>query len=297
MRSTPAMCFLIAFSSAVRGPSDAGRRIAAAGRLRSASAAAASHVADARFAALLALDSAGMVARIETVPGFFEPALLPVLAALDARQRDLDVRGAVGEIGVYHGRGFVPLALLRREGEAAVAVDCFEEQQHNRDESGCGNEAAFNATLERFCCAHDVVSVACDSTQLAPADLLAAARGPIRLLSVDGSHTEEAVLADLSLAAAALAGGGVVILDDAVNADWPGVVSGLARHVFEAGEGEDRRLLPFALGYNKAFLCTARWQAVYGEALAPLGRKRARFLGHDCAVLPLGWIAAHFAND
>lgn len=296
MRSTPAMCFLIAFSSAVRGPSDAGRRIAAAGRLRSASAAAASHVADARFAALLALDSAGMVA-LETVPGFFEPALLPVLAALDARQRDLDVRGAVGEIGVYHGRSFVPLALLRREGEAAVAVDCFEEQQHNRDESGCGNEAAFNATLERFCCAHDVVSVACDSTQLAPADLLAAARGPIRLLSVDGSHTEEAVLADLSLAAAALAGGGVVILDDAVNADWPGVVSGLARHVFEAGEGEDRRLLPFALGYNKAFLCTARWQAVYGEALAPLGRKRARFLGHDCAVLPLGWIAAHFAND
>ena len=60
---------------------------------------------------------------------------------------------------------------------------------------------------------------------------------------------------------------------------------------------EDRRLLPFALGYNKAFLCTARWQSVYGEALAPLGRKRARFLGHDCAVLPLGWIAAHFAND
>ena len=160
----------------VSGASDAGRRIAATARLRRASAVAVSQLCgDPRFAKVLTLDSTGTMA-LEQVPGFFEPALLPVLMALDARQRSLEIHGAVGEIGVYHGRSFVPLALLRREGEVAVAIDCFEEQQHNRDDSGRGSEAAFHTTLRRFGCAHDVVTFGCDSTMLAPADLRAAAK-------------------------------------------------------------------------------------------------------------------------
>jgi len=95
-----------------------------------------------------------------------------------------------------------------------------------------------------------------------------------------------------------LADGGVVLLDDAVNADWPGVASGLARHVL-SGEGDSsaRTLRPFALGYNKALLSTSAWLDGYRDVLAPFERKRATFLGHECAVLPAGWIAAHFAND
>ena len=75
-----------------------------------------------------------------------------------------------------------------------------------------------------------------------------------------------------------------------------GVVSGLARHVY--GEAhKERRLLPFALGYNKAFLSTGPWLDSYREALTPLARKQAALLGHECAILPAGWIATHFAND
>jgi len=60
---------------------------------------------------------------------------------------------------VYHGRGFVPLALLRRAGEVAVAVDVFEDQHLNQDASGEGSEAGFNATLRRFGVADDVVRI------------------------------------------------------------------------------------------------------------------------------------------
>lgn len=245
------------------------------------------------FKPISELDPEGQLA-LERVPGFFEPALIPALLEIDAIQKALNVFGAVGEIGVYHGRGFVPLALLRRDGEVAVAVDCFGEQQHNQDDSGVGSEVAFRNALRLFRCTANVNILRCDSTTLTAEELRTSAQGPLRLLSIDGSHTESAVLSDLSLAAAVLAEGGVALLDDAVNPDWPGVITGLARHVFSDAQP---RLLPFALGYNKAFLAAPQWLDAYRDALSPLARKHAALLGYECAILPAGWIAAHFAND
>jgi len=68
------------------------------------------------------------------------------------------VVGALVEVGVYHGKSFVPLALLRRPGELCLAIDCFERQEHNRDESGEGDRAAFEknvAAAMRACCTAD----------------------------------------------------------------------------------------------------------------------------------------------
>ena len=56
---------------------------------------------------------------VESVPGFFEPGLLPILYDLHKCQRIDEVHGAVAEIGVYHGRSFVPLAMLRSDREAS----------------------------------------------------------------------------------------------------------------------------------------------------------------------------------
>ena len=213
-----------AVTLSMRGPSDERRRSTAAVRQLKSTTAALTWLAEhdtAKHFEVAMEDSSGVMA-LETVRGFFEPGLLPALHCLDTHQKKIGTLGSVGEIGVYHGRSFVPLALLRRESEVAVAVDCFDEQQYNQDESGVGSEAAFNETLRRFGCTQDVRVLSCDSTSLTPDELLAAACAPFRLLSVDGSHTEEAVIADLALASAVLADGGVVILDDAVNPDWPG---------------------------------------------------------------------------
>jgi hypothetical protein len=275
------------------------RAAVAATRLRKASASAAEelrHTKHANFAE----DAAAQLmvaAALEETAGFFEPALLPALIALDEAQRVRCVHGSVAEIGVYHGRGFVPLALLRRDGEKAVAIDVFDQQELNKDGSGVGKRAAFEATLRQWGCAHDVVTLSADSTQLDPSTLLDQTNGSsVRLLSIDGSHTAGAVRAVLELAEAVLSDGGVVLLDDALNPDWPGVVTGLVEHVIGGGA-----LRPFALGFNKAFCCLperAPWSSeVYRSALAPLGRKQAQFLGHPCEILPAGWIAAHYGND
>jgi hypothetical protein len=202
---------------------------------------------------------------------------------------------------VYHGRSFLQLALLRRAGEQAVAIDCFAHQEHNQDSSGVGHRATFDANLARFGCDDESIRVIdADSTVLTPRAVLGGDENSddrFRLFSVDGSHTESAVLSDLRLAEACLCDGGMVLLDDACNADWPGVVSGLVQYQAQADPSLDARLQPFALGYNKAFLTQARWHEAYSRALRPRARKVSAFLGFDCVVLPQGWIATHFAND
>ena len=82
------------------------------------------------------------------VKGFMEPGLLRLLLAIDDLQAELGVSGALAEVGVYHGKSFAPLALLRRPGETCVAVDCFDAQEHNVDESGVGSRDAFLRNLE-----------------------------------------------------------------------------------------------------------------------------------------------------
>ena len=77
-----------------------------------------------------------------------EPGLLRLLLAIDDLQAELGVSGALAEVGVYHGKSFAPLALLRRPGETCVAVDCFDAQEHNVDESGVGSRDAFLRNLE-----------------------------------------------------------------------------------------------------------------------------------------------------
>lgn len=87
--------------------------------------------------------------QMDRVSGFFEPQLLQLYwrlfllqgqqlraaaykahGATTAESQRLNGRGmpsaAVGEIGVFHGKSFLPLWALRSEGEAAVAIDLFE---------------------------------------------------------------------------------------------------------------------------------------------------------------------------
>ena len=270
------------------------------------------------------------------VKGFFEPGLLRVYLALDEMHERRGVSGALAEIGVFHGKSFIPLALLAAPGERAVAVDCFADQTANRDGSGEGCRAAFERNLSDAldaCCRREeeeeeeaeeaeeeeegegddgedaataatprlarrpplpawVSIVEADSTTLS--GLADVPDGGCRVVSVDGCHTAAATAADLALAHAALHPEGVVVLDDAFNPDWPGVVTGLFEWSAESG----RALRPFALAYGKAFLArpgAARER--YFRRLAPGARKTATFMGEEVAVYPHGWISAFHGNE
>ena len=257
------------------------------------------------------------------VKGFMEPGLLRFLLTIDDFHEQRGVFGALCEIGVYHGKSFAPLALLRRPGETCVAVDCFDAQEHNVDDSGVGDKNAFLRNVEaavRECMgdwgdeANEDLSdededgwlavIEGDSTAVDAGMLSDAAGGPVRIFSVDGCHTAETTRSDVELASQCLHPEGIVLVDDAFNPDWPGVVTGLSEWCARA-KGTDWDLAPFAIGFNKVAMCRVDRHGAYLAAVRDAGkcpsgarvRKSAEFLGWECAVLSHGWIATFHANE
>ena len=222
--------------------------------------------------------------------GWVEPPTLgrtlDVLRALSRAQASLGVEGGVAEIGVHRGRLFVGLQLLEPD-RTAVAIDVFGDQHLNLDGSGFGDLRRFESNVRRWADWSRVVVEQADSTLMSGADVRRLAGGPIRLFSVDGGHTAETVLTDLRTAEAALADGGIVIVDDVFNEAWPGVAVGMSRYL-----GTDGALVPFAIGFNKTYLTDPARASVYRAALCRrferrtrIALKTAQFHGHDVEVL------------
>jgi hypothetical protein len=188
---------------------------------------------------------------LNTVEGWLSPLSARVTAVLGRLQTTRGIKGAVGEIGVHHGRFFILLYLICSGDERAFAVDVFDAQSLNVDRSGRGDESLFLRNLIAHAGERDrLVLFARDSNTLS-ADEVRERTGPCRLISIDGGHTAATTENDLRLADALLVEGGITVLDDYFNPKWPGVSTGAARYFL----APDTRLKPFLIAPNKLFLC------------------------------------------
>jgi hypothetical protein len=199
-------------------------------------------------------------------------------------QASQGVQGAVGEIGVHHGRLFVLLDLLRVPGERSFAVDLFDEQHLNVDRSGEGDLDAFLRNVNRHVGSHLHVAVfSGSSSDLHPSEILEAV-GRVRLMSVDGGHTSELTLNDLQIAHEVLTADGLVVVDDFFNYLWPGVMSGVVAYL-----SKHDGLVPIGLSPNKLYLTRPASATQYREALgsAPAGFRsyESELLGQPIAVV------------
>lgn len=222
------------------------------------------------------------------VEGWFEPESAEVMASLLLHQIDAGLGGGVAEIGVHHGRSFLLLANGLMPGEPAVALDVFEQQDQNTDQSGKGDRARFEQNLERWASDASVSIVASSSLDITKE----AARevfGRPRFFSVDGGHTAEITRHDLELAEASIAEGGIVVLDDLLNGHWMGVLTGTASYLLD-----QPALLPFALSPNKLYLtdsaeAAADYTAHLRGALPDLlGKRDVEFFGTTIDVYGQG---------
>lgn len=216
------------------------------------------------------------------VEGWLRTEAALVIAALGERQQALGVRGGAAEIGVHHGKLFILLYLLGREQEKAVAIDVFADQHLNVDRSGGGDLEKFRRNLERHADTRRLVVHQGNSLDLSGAELMRLAEGPLRLVSVDGGHTPGLAAHDLATAETALADGGIIVVDDVFNEQWPGVCDGVHRYF-----AERPNLVPFAIGHNKTYFCRPSYRDAYREAAVAVASSATTpdFLGEQVAVL------------
>jgi Methyltransferase domain len=192
------------------------------------------------------------------VTGWLNEGAISCVIAFGKWQDENNILGDVAEIGVHHGKFFVLLANLRRQHERAFAVDVFDDQHLNPDNSGRGDLVKFKEHLRSYTDEIGITIIAKDSQALTRGDFYRSRRGNVRLFSVDGSHTADHTASDLATAAQLLAAQGLIILDDFYNPDWPGVQEGFHRYLASTPD-----VVPFAYGNNKLYMCKAESHARY----------------------------------
>jgi hypothetical protein len=202
--------------------------------------------------------------RAQQVEGWVDGRLYPSLVVLHEVQTELGIKGGVMEIGVHHGRFFLPLNAMVETGEGpSFALDLFAQQALNIDRSGQGNLQIFQQNLVKHD-RHGGANVTCisgDSTRLRHGDLSRYTAVRPKVISIDGGHTVEHTISDLEFAASVIHDSGAIFLDDILNSQWIGVFEGAVTFL-------QRRptLWPLLVGYNKLLLVPMSVHGAYLNA-------------------------------
>jgi hypothetical protein len=216
------------------------------------------------------------------VDGWTPPGAIIMILRIAELQRSLGITGNVAEIGVHHGRLFILLYLLKNPGEKALAIDLFQHQELNVDQSGKGDREVLLANLRKYADTQDVLIHTGDSQELTGPYVTDLAGGPFRLFSIDGGHAVTVTQHDLATAEASLAPGGVIILDDYFNEIYPEVSIGTTNFF-----RDPRRIVPFAIGGGKVMFCHPDYATTYAEGLRSCRKHVAErtFLGSPVVCL------------
>jgi predicted O-methyltransferase YrrM len=204
-------------------------------------------------------------------------------------QSGLGVKGPVAELGAFEGRFFIALAKALKDGERALGIDIFEwpnPQVIDRFEANCVRQGVP---------AEKRITWKADSNKMAPGELLAKLNGQkVRLIHVDGEHTQAALTKDLELATAVIGDGGVIVLDDMLHPGYPTLMVAVQAYLDRHPEMTvlciiDRESIYAA---TKFILCQKSWFKQYEAGLLDAYRANvwpmgATFEPHWCLVLAL----------
>jgi len=200
---------------------------------------------------------------MNSIQGYLTALDARIVAALLSYQDENNIAGNLCEIGVHHGRLFLLLALARRAGERALAIDLFEDDSINSNTPHAGRNGALFANARRLGIKlSDEEILKSSSLCITADDILARTAGPIRFFSVDGSHLYPGVENDLRLAELTLTGNGIIAVDDFFNTNWADV-SWATFDFLRKTEA----IVPFAIT-SKLYLAPAAMAGKYKETLS-----------------------------
>jgi hypothetical protein len=189
--------------------------------------------------------------QMDAVDGWFYDADVKLFSDLLACQRTEDIRGDLLEIGTYQGKSAILMGYGLRDDEQLVICDLFSAVMDHADipliprqqYSGL-EQQQFLANWDRFHTRRPTLEV-CESSELDLGDRV------LRFIHIDGCHSYQCVVKDISLAVTHTAKRGVIAMDDYRGVETPGVAAAIWQAV---GNGF---LFPFAATYMKIYACTS----------------------------------------
>ncbi|AMA08424.1 class I SAM-dependent methyltransferase [Picosynechococcus sp. PCC 73109] len=197
------------------------------------------------------------------VAGWLQRVDAEIIGSILEFQCKQNITGGLVEIGVHHGKSFIPLCMALKKNELALCIDIFDDQSKNLDLSGKGDFNLFQKNLSMYDIENSNIRIFKGSSEDVTDNYILQQVGPVRFFSIDGGHWKSIVQNDLRLAEKSLSTDGVIALDDYCRADWPDVTTGYKLWQEET----ESDIIPFAAGSNKLFLCRKSFASAYREAL------------------------------
>lgn len=204
--------------------------------------------------------------RMRKVAGYLSHLDAEVILHLLHWQDRRDIRGSLCEIGVHHGRLFLILALSRRPGEVALAIDLFEDDAVNTGvHAGRDGALQRNARMLGIPLSSEEI-VKSSSHDLTADQIKSRAQGSIRFFSIDGGHLYGDVENDLRLAQQCISTDSIIAVDDFFSVLWPEV--SFATYDFLRAQSE---IVPICATRTKLYLAPRQSaQRILDDALSSL---------------------------
>ncbi len=200
------------------------------------------------------------------VPGWFTLTDHELFVAISSIQDKFAISGNLLEIGTFCGKSGALLSLLASPQETVSLLDLFDDLKFegNLDtpEYRKMKMANVRKNLDKFGLRYKlVVGNSLEITNLIPVT-------PHRIIHIDGSHQYEVVKIDLLNALKYLADGGVIVVDDYRNFQYPGV----GRAFWEFVQNNEMHLI--CSTPTKAYITPTNLSLAYKEELKKLNGQR-----------------------
>jgi acetyltransferase-like isoleucine patch superfamily enzyme len=167
-------------------------------------------------------DALKMYERVEAVKGFFNADDALHFALVLGMQRACGIRGDILEIGTYFGRSTGFLANFVTNEERLVVCDAFQAETTDRYPDKPSIPALLQS-ISRAAPTFDLNSLVIHTCL--SRDLRLTPLEKFRCVHVNGGHGHDEALANLNLIIDHVIPGGIIIVDDYLHANWPGVTS------------------------------------------------------------------------
>lgn len=159
----------------------------------------------------------------DRVQGYLQQTQATALHALLQCQAQAQLKGALAEIGIYHGKTLIGLIRAANEDERVLGIDPLKIGSTDITPMLEANlmEHLTSDELNRLKVRRNF------STDLSTEDWTLALGMPARFVHLDGHHAHSTMLHDLKLAGSSLVEGGLVVIDDFLNELHPGLTAGI----------------------------------------------------------------------